>query len=531
MRMTRRDRPSASTMAILAGRLWSASVGGGSKADIKIGSDNFYESKLDGRDVRPGPRAAGYKVTRNLGLGPRQERAPAFERARSTWCPSTSARASASTTRPRSPATARRTAAALQAHLRRPRGNLATVLGDHARRGHQRRRRPQGHRRPAQADQDERPGRRPGPAQVGPAARLRHEPAVQGRARGVRHHLPAEAARGARRLRRPDRRGPQGQGHRLRLAVLDPAGHRRSSASSLLEDDKKTQPAENIAPVVRNDYLAKVDATAFAALLDAVVGQDDDRGADQARRQGRASTTRTSRDVAKAVADRPGSAQQRRPPTPRDRRRPARRRAGFSRSPPDPAPGLTPCHAGCRMTTARDRPPEEAAEDTSFARGLRVLLTIADRGEIRADELATLLETPLSTDLPLPADARPSSGSSTAAMAATGSGRGCSIGGGTTVSSEELIRRADPILAMLGGGDAARPRCISRRVGLAAVCLHQQPSRHALRVVPETGSSAPLGVGAMGAGPAGLRATGHPGRGPERRSVERVRRLGRVAGP
>ena len=49
------------------------------------------------------------------------------------------------------------------------------------------------------------------------------------------------------------------------------------------------------------------------------------------------------------------------------------------------------------MITARDRPPEEAAEDTSFARGLRVFLTIADRGEIRADELGTLLDTPLST--------------------------------------------------------------------------------------------------------------------------------------
>jgi len=47
--------------------------------------------------------------------------------------------------------------------------------------------------------------------------------------------------------------------------------------------------------------------------------------------------------------------------------------------------------------TARDRPPEEAQEDTSFARGLRVLLTIADRGEIRADELSTLLGSPVST--------------------------------------------------------------------------------------------------------------------------------------
>jgi len=37
-----------------------------------------------------------------------------------------------------------------------------------------------------------------------------------------------------------------------------------------LADDLKTQPAENIAPMVRNDYLAKVDATSFEALLNAV---------------------------------------------------------------------------------------------------------------------------------------------------------------------------------------------------------------------------------------------------------------------
>ena len=39
----------------------------------------------------------------------------------------------------------------------------------------------------------------------------------------------------------------------------------------LLEDDKKTQGAENLAAVVRNDYLAKVgDKAAFQALIDAV---------------------------------------------------------------------------------------------------------------------------------------------------------------------------------------------------------------------------------------------------------------------
>ncbi len=37
----------------------------------------------------------------------------------------------------------------------------------------------------------------------------------------------------------------------------------------VLVDDKGTQPAENLAPLVRDDYLANVDADAFKALLDA----------------------------------------------------------------------------------------------------------------------------------------------------------------------------------------------------------------------------------------------------------------------
>ena len=79
---------------------------------------------------------------------------------------------------------------------------------------------------------------------------------------------PPEEREGARRVRRPDGHGPPGQGDRHRRAVLDPAGHRPVRVRAL-EDDKKTQPAENIAPIVRNDYLAKVDAAAFQELLDA----------------------------------------------------------------------------------------------------------------------------------------------------------------------------------------------------------------------------------------------------------------------
>jgi osmoprotectant transport system substrate-binding protein len=43
---------------------------------------------------------------------------------------------------------------------------------------------------------------------------------------------------------------------------------------TLLDDDKKTQPAENLAAVVRNDYLAKVgDKAAFQALIDGVTAK------------------------------------------------------------------------------------------------------------------------------------------------------------------------------------------------------------------------------------------------------------------
>ena len=145
-------------------------------------------------------------------------------------------------------------------------------------------------------------------------------------------------------------------------------------------------------------------------------------------------------------------------------------------------------------TTARDRPPEEAAEDTSFARGLRVLLTIADRGSIRADELSTLLETPISTIYRY-LRTLTEFGFVDRRDGAYGLGPRLLIGEGATISSEELIRRADPVLTMLVE-ETGETAAIHRRIGLAAVCLHQQPSPHPLRVVLEPGEPGPLDVGA-----------------------------------
>lgn len=147
------------------------------------------------------------------------------------------------------------------------------------------------------------------------------------------------------------------------------------------------------------------------------------------------------------------------------------------------------------MLTARDRPPEEAAEDTSFARGLRVFLAIADRGEIRADELATLLETPLST---IYRYLRTLTEFGFVERSESGYRMGprLQITGGPTVTSEELIRIADPVLTMLVE-ETGESALIARRVGAAAVCLHEVQSRQPLRVTCAPGTAIPLHAGAI----------------------------------
>ena len=122
------------------------------------------------------------------------------------------------------------------------------------------------------------------------------------------------------------------------------------------------------------------------------------------------------------------------------------------------------------MTTARDRPPEEAAEDTSFARGLRLLLMVADRGEIRADELSALLEMPLSTVYRY--------------LRTLGDfgfvdrhggqfrlGPKLLIGTGANVSSERLIRHADAALRMLAD-ETGETAVVVRRIGLSLSLIH-----------------------------------------------------------
>jgi DNA-binding IclR family transcriptional regulator len=147
------------------------------------------------------------------------------------------------------------------------------------------------------------------------------------------------------------------------------------------------------------------------------------------------------------------------------------------------------------MSTARDRPPEEATEDTSFARGLRVLLTVADRGEIRADELSSLLDTPISTIYRY-LRTLTEFGFTERNEAGYRLGPRLVIESGEQVTAEALIRAADPILMDLAErtGETA---IISRRVGLAAMRLHQVESAHPLRVSLDAGATSPLHAGAL----------------------------------
>ena len=148
------------------------------------------------------------------------------------------------------------------------------------------------------------------------------------------------------------------------------------------------------------------------------------------------------------------------------------------------------------MATARDRPPEEAAEDTSFARGLRLLLTVADRGQVRVDELTTALEMPASSVYRYLRTLQ-EFGFIDRRAGRYQLGPRLLIGTGSNVSSQLLIRAGEPILQTLVD-ETGETAMILRRIGLSAVCLTQVSSAHRLRVEFEVGAMTPLYAGAMG---------------------------------
>jgi osmoprotectant transport system substrate-binding protein len=256
----------AATLGLLA--VACGGGAGGAKPEVRIGSDNFYESKLVAEIYAQVLENAGFTVTRSLGMGSRQERAPAFEEGQVDLVPeyvgsglgfydSSQITGDGETNRER-----------LQAILA-TRGGGATVFGI----------------TPGE-DTNAAVVRQDTADELG-LSKMSDLAAVQG---DLRWGLPPECdanplCKGA--LEQYGITYPPAQTEGLAACDVPIAEALRGNAIDLawlcstqpaivqygfvvLEDDLDTQPAENIAPLVRNDYLEKVgDVAAFQALLDA----------------------------------------------------------------------------------------------------------------------------------------------------------------------------------------------------------------------------------------------------------------------
>jgi DNA-binding IclR family transcriptional regulator len=136
----------------------------------------------------------------------------------------------------------------------------------------------------------------------------------------------------------------------------------------------------------------------------------------------------------------------------------------------------------------------EIQDDTSLARGLRLLLSVADHGTVRADALAELLNIPVSTvyrylrTLYNFGFIDRHNGLYKLSSLVT-------VLPGASVSSESLVRCSDPILRSIveQTGETA---LLLTRVGLSAVCLHQIESPKKMRMTFKRGELLPLHAGA-----------------------------------
>ncbi len=235
------------------------------KADIRIGSDNFYESKLMGEIYAQVLEKAGYKVERKFGLGSRQQRIPIMDAGQIDLVAEYVGSGLGFYDTTKITGDGQKNADALQAAIT---SKGLTVFGIS----------------PGQ-DSNAFVVR----AETATSLNLKNMSDLAAVQAQIKWGLPADCdtnpiCAGALKTYGitypPAKRTALGacdvpmaqalQGKAIDLAELcstQPAIVQFGFVQ--LVDDKQTQPAENIAPIVRNDYLAKVDAASFKALLDA----------------------------------------------------------------------------------------------------------------------------------------------------------------------------------------------------------------------------------------------------------------------
>jgi osmoprotectant transport system substrate-binding protein len=237
------------------------------KVSIKIGSDNFYESKLVAEIYAQVLENAGYPVERKFGLGSRQERIPAMDAGQIDLVPEYVGSGLGFYDKTKITADGQKNADALQAALDAKSKNI-TVLGiapgtdtnafavrqDTATQFNMSK------MSDLAAHQDELKWGLPSDCDTNPlcAGALKDY--------GINYPPKQRTALGACDV--PMAQALQGKA----IDVAEFCSTQPAIAQFnfvVLTDDKQTQPAENLAPLVRNDYLAKVDKAAFQAVLDA----------------------------------------------------------------------------------------------------------------------------------------------------------------------------------------------------------------------------------------------------------------------
>ena len=269
MRFTRALALGASIVVLVS----ACSTGGGGKPTVKVGSDGFYEAKVMAEIYAEALEAAGYKVDRTgIGMGARKVSAPALESGQIDLKPEYIGSGLAFYKPGKQTGDPAANTAALQAVLTTKGGGI-TVL-DYS---------------PA-ADQNAFVVRKETATQF-KLAKLSDTTAVQnqlkwGLATDCKTNPVCAAALKTAYGLDPTNITPLAacdtpMAQALLNKTIDVAELCSTQPDIavngfvVLADDKKTQPADNIAPLVRNDLLAKTDKTVFSKILNDVSAKMD----------------------------------------------------------------------------------------------------------------------------------------------------------------------------------------------------------------------------------------------------------------
>jgi osmoprotectant transport system substrate-binding protein len=241
----------------------SAPASEAAKAPIKIGSDNFYESKLVAEIYAQVLENAGYTVERKFGLGSRQERIPAMDSGQVDLVPEYVGSGLGFYDKTKISGDGQKNADALQAALTSKNITVLAIApgtdtNAFAVRADTASSLSLAKMSDLAAHQDQLKWGLPSDCDTNPlcAGALKDY--------GINYPPKQRTALGACDV--PMAQALQGKA----IDVAEFCSTQPAIAQFgfvVLEDDKQTQPAENLAPLVRDDYLAKVDKDAFSKLL------------------------------------------------------------------------------------------------------------------------------------------------------------------------------------------------------------------------------------------------------------------------